>query len=228
MISEYKNHPTSSQKQMILSHCENKQSTGCPSSRSLQRLSQMNSFTKVSQMNLESTEEWIGNLGKSKGWSAVDTYADNFRDHSINGYIFDRLKVESLKSELGIQKHGHRMEIMAATNDLCTTPSRGGDNVNIEESSSSICQSKSGFNDLLNIGGRGSDELESEMRHLNRTAACLWTGKSAGARENFDGCSVSPFCSYLFGLSKHFQEIKKWDEPVHKSNFSARKWLSSS
>jgi len=166
----------------------------------------MSSLTEISEMNVHNTEQWIGNLRWSKGWSEVDTWADSFR--------------RNLKSD--IKKYCQRLEMMAAINDLYSIAAREGENGIIKESLSSTSPSTDRLNELLTNEGRGYIQLASNVNYPNQTAPSLWTAKSAGSDVKNYAFTVPPGCRNWFGLSKDAQEVKKWFEPRNKS-FLARK-----
>jgi len=172
----------------------------------------MGSLTKVSEMNME---WWNCNLGYSKGWSEVHTQADSFRSNAITSYIADKLKIEYLKSELRIKKYFHRLEIMAAINDLNSTASREGENRNIKASLSSTSPYTDTLNDRLTNKGSGYIHLASKVSYPNPTAPSLWLAKSADV--NNYSVTVSPGCSNKCSLSKRGQEVKKWVDSRNKS-----------
>jgi len=220
MLTGYSTYPTfASEEQVIMSwktHCQNKRSKILTPQFNWQ--SSVSSFTKVSKMNVGNTAEWIRNLGKIKRWPEADAYAQSFRNNNITGYLLDKLKIGSLKSELGITKYGHRLEIMAAINELYSTVSRQGEKEGIgEDAVSSTTAPTSG----LNHEGRYHSALVNEMSHPTATALYLCKGKSAVAWEN-DEWSWSPLCDNMLCLSKHAQEVRKWVNPGNKS-FSTRK-----
>lgn len=227
MLAGYNNYPSFTSHLSWKSRCHTKQSATFPFAPSFQRQSTMSSFTEiprqstmssfteVSEMNVDDTAEWIRNLGKSKGWSEVHTYADSFRKNYITGYLLDKLTIGSLKSELGITKYGHRLEIMASINDLYSPASRG-ENENMELSFTNTSPSSNGFNDILTNEGKGYIQLASKVCHLNRIAASLWTGKSAAPVVNNYPCTGLPDCSHFSDLLKHAQEVKKWVNPDNK------------
>lgn len=228
MLAGYNTYPALvSEEQMIISwktHCQDKRSKRLTSSPQFYRQSSVSSFTKVSEMNVDNTAEWIRNLGKINRWPEADAYAQSFRNNNISGYLLDKLKIGSLKSELGITKYGHRLEIMAAINELYSSVSREGDKEGIRRDTvSSTTASTPGVDPHLGTKGRSHSVLINEMSHPVWTAARLCKGKSAGAVENNNESSWSPLCSNMLCLSKHAQEVRKWVNPSNKS-FSTRKW----
>jgi len=70
--------------------------------------------TKLASMNVEETAVWVLMLAGFKGWDQARTYAQAFRTNDIAGYMLPHLSVKALRSELGIFKFGHRLEIIAA------------------------------------------------------------------------------------------------------------------
>jgi len=223
MLAGYNNYP--SQEQMIMSwktHCQNKRYSRLTSSPLFGCQSSMSSCTKVSEMNVDDTARWIRNVAKSKRWAEADVYAQSFKNNNITGYLLDKLETGSLKSELGIMKYGHRLEIMAAINEPYSNASNGGEKGNKEEKLPSNSSPNTGLNGYLTREGRFYGELGNELSNPNRTAACLWTSKSAGAVENGYQCTLSPVCSRFCGLSEQAQEVQKWVNPGTKT-FSARK-----
>jgi len=213
-----------SEEQVIMSwktHCQNKRSKILTPQFNWQ--SSVSSFTKVSKMNVGNTAEWIRNLGKIKRWPEADAYAQSFRNNNITGYLLDKLKIGSLKSELGITKYGHRLEIMAAINEHYSTVSRRGDKEGIgKDAVSGTTAPTLGLDHHLGSEGRGHSALVNEMSHPKATAVCLCKGNSAVAKEN-DEWRWSPLCGNMLCLSKHAQEVQKWVNPGNKS-FSAAKW----
>jgi len=69
-------------------------------------------------MTVEQTAAWIGTLGYQKGWEEATEYENSFRGNQIKGYMLQSLTHDSLKSDLGIWKYGHRLEIMMAIKGL--------------------------------------------------------------------------------------------------------------
>jgi len=65
-------------------------------------------------MNEEDTATWVEMLGSFKGWPEARSYAQIFKDNSVTGYVLPFLSIKALRSELGIVKFGHRLEIIAA------------------------------------------------------------------------------------------------------------------
>jgi len=65
-------------------------------------------------MTVEKTAEWIRMLGHSKNWELADEYAEKFAENDICGSMLHLLTHEGLKSDLGIKKYCHRLEIMDA------------------------------------------------------------------------------------------------------------------
>jgi len=229
MLTGYSAYPTfASEEQLIMSwktHCQNKRSKILTSSPQFNRTSSVSSFTKVSEMNVDNTAEWIRNLGKIKRWQEADAYAESFRNNNITGYLLDKLKIGSLKSELGITKYGHRLEIMAAINELYSTVSRQGEKEGIgEDAVPSTTAPTLGLDHHLGSEGRCHSALVNEMSHPTATAVCLCKAKSAVAKEN-DEWSWSPLCGNMLCLSKHAQEVRKWVNPGNKS-FSTGKWCN--
>jgi len=230
MLAGYNNYPIfTSQEQIITSwktHCQNKRSSRLTSSPFFCGQSFMGTFTKVSEMNLDNTAEWIRNLGKSKRWSEADSYAQSFKNNNITGYLLDKLNTGSLKSELGITKYGHRLEIMAAIKGLYTNASSGGENGCREADFSNNGLNTESSNGYLTREGRCLGEFGSEVSYQNQKAACRWTGKSLGIVEDSYEYTSSPVSSNLFNVSKHAQEVKKWVNPCTDS-FLVRKWSNA-
>jgi len=68
----------------------------------------------LSGMNEEETAIWIEMLASFKGWKEARTYAQSFKANAITGWMLPHISVNALRSELGITKFGHRLEILAA------------------------------------------------------------------------------------------------------------------
>jgi len=228
MLAGYNNYPifTSQEQQIIMSwktHCKNKRSSTMTPTPFFCGQSIEGTFTKVSEMNLYNTAEWIRNLGKSKMWSEADAYAQSFKNNNITGYLLDKLNTGSLKSELGITKYGHRLEIMAAIKDLYSNASNAGEEGSREADFPKNSSINGSSNDYV---GRCLGEFGNELSYQNQTAAGRWMGKSVGAVENgYEGIS-SPVCNNIFNVSKHAQEVKKWVNPSTGS-FLVRKWSNA-
>jgi len=69
-------------------------------------------------MTVEQTAAWVRTLGYFNRWEEAQEYEAIFRNNGIKGYLLQNLTLESLKSELGISKFGHRMEFMMAIESL--------------------------------------------------------------------------------------------------------------
>jgi len=69
-------------------------------------------------MNVEQTAAWVRTMGYCYGWEEAEQYEHNFRDNGIKGYLLESLTLQSLKTDLGISKYGHRLEIMMAIKRL--------------------------------------------------------------------------------------------------------------
>jgi len=65
-------------------------------------------------MNEEATAIWVEMLARFKGWTEAKGYAESFKINGVTGYVLPYLSVTALRSELGILKFGHRLEIIAA------------------------------------------------------------------------------------------------------------------
>jgi len=72
---------------------------------------------KLEDMCAEETATWVKMLASLKCWKEADKYADTFRTHSISGYMLSSFTSFILKEELGIEKFGHRLEILSAIED---------------------------------------------------------------------------------------------------------------
>jgi len=68
----------------------------------------------LSTMNVDETAIWVEMLCGYKGWAEGKTYSDNFARNEISGYMLPCLNIETLRNELGIEKLGHRLEIVTA------------------------------------------------------------------------------------------------------------------
>jgi len=69
---------------------------------------------RADHMTVEQTAAWMRTLGSFNGWQEADWYAWSFQENNIWGYLLQKLTVDSLKTDLGVVKYGHRLEIMAA------------------------------------------------------------------------------------------------------------------
>jgi len=65
-------------------------------------------------MNEKETEIWVEILARFKGWTEARSYAESFKINGVTGCVLPYLSVKALRSELGILKLGHRLEIIAA------------------------------------------------------------------------------------------------------------------
>jgi len=90
---------------------------------------------RVDLMTVEQTAAWVRTLGYFKGWDEAVEYESSFRNNQIKGYLLQSLTLDSLKSDLGIWKYGHRLEIMNAIKSLF--PSMGEISSNMAKSVSS-------------------------------------------------------------------------------------------
>jgi len=72
----------------------------------------------IDSMTVEKTAEWIRMLGHSKNWKLADEYAEKFAENDICGSMLHLLTHEGLKSDLGIKKYCHRLEIIDAIREL--------------------------------------------------------------------------------------------------------------
>jgi len=68
----------------------------------------------LASMNAEETAIWIQMLGKFKGWKEARIYAQSFKSNCVTGFVLPYLSVKALRTELDIEKFGHRLEIIAA------------------------------------------------------------------------------------------------------------------
>jgi len=68
----------------------------------------------LSDMSEEETAIWVERLARFKGWTEARAYAQSFKINGVTGYVLPYLSVKTLRSELGILKFGHRLEIIAA------------------------------------------------------------------------------------------------------------------
>jgi len=68
----------------------------------------------LAEMNEEDTAIWVEMLANFKGWTEARGYAESFKINGVTGYVLPYLSVTALRSELGILKFGHRLEIIAA------------------------------------------------------------------------------------------------------------------
>jgi len=68
----------------------------------------------LSSMNVEETAIWMEMLCGFKGWVEGKTYSDNFAKNEISGHMLHWLDIVALRDELGIEKFGNRLEILAA------------------------------------------------------------------------------------------------------------------
>jgi len=64
-------------------------------------------------MTVEQTAAWISMVGHVSGWDEADQYAQSFYKNNIWGWLLLKLTVDSLKSDLGIKKFGHRLVIIS-------------------------------------------------------------------------------------------------------------------
>jgi len=69
---------------------------------------------RADHMTVEQTATWMRTFASYNGWQEAEWYAWNFKENNIWGYLLPKLTLDSLKRDLGIQKYGHRLEIMAA------------------------------------------------------------------------------------------------------------------
>lgn len=74
----------------------------------------MVSAVRADHMTVEQTATWMRTFASSNCWQEADWYAWSFQENSICGYLLPKLTLDSLKTDLGILKYGHRLEIMAA------------------------------------------------------------------------------------------------------------------
>jgi len=231
MFAGYNKYQTcTSQEQIIMSwkvHCQNKRSSRLTSTPFCGCQSPTSSFTKVSEMNVDTTAEWIHNLGKSKRWSEAGAYAQSFKNNNITGYLLDKLNTGSLKTELGITKYGHRIEIMAAINSLYSNVSSGGEKGNWKAKLlRNNCSANPSSNGHSTREGSCEGDIVSEVSYQNPTAACLWTGKPTGDLEDDYKHNLPPVCSSSFGVSNHAQEVQKWVQRGTKSSIN-RTWSNA-
>jgi len=77
------------------------------------------SMPRVDLMTVEQTAAWIWTVGHICGWDEADQYAESFQKNNIWGWLLQKLTVDSLKSDLGINKFGHRLMIISAIRHLC-------------------------------------------------------------------------------------------------------------
>jgi len=68
---------------------------------------------RVDLFTVEQTAEWIRALSLTNGWAEANQYSWSFYQNGIFGHQLEKITVESLKSDLGIMKYGHRLAIVA-------------------------------------------------------------------------------------------------------------------
>lgn len=141
----------------------------------------------IDEMDAEYTAEWIRMLGSSMGWLEANEYAESFRENHITGSVLAVLTMESLKTDLGIIKFGHRAEIMIAIGKILPN--------NIE--------SQEKFNCVQNFWGRNIDERNFGMVDSSIDFRKI-TGRLA------DGMSVSRQANRVINSIQHINEVKKW------------------
>jgi len=78
----------------------------------------MLSMPRVDLMTVEQTAAWIWTVGHVCGWDEADQYAESFKKNNIWGWLLQKLTVDCLKSDLGINNFEHRLMIMSAIRHL--------------------------------------------------------------------------------------------------------------
>jgi len=66
------------------------------------------------EMTDEQTASWIHTIAQSKGWAEAWQYSQIFLSNNIVGHQLKYLNMDSLKSDLGIQKYAHRLRLIEA------------------------------------------------------------------------------------------------------------------
>jgi len=102
-------------------------------------------------MTIEQTAFWVRTLGHINRWPEAEEYENIFRDNGIKGYLLQSLTNESLKSDLGISKHGHRMELMTAIKSLF--PKMGKSSVRNSPMPNPVVKSSVGYENGNSVAG---------------------------------------------------------------------------
>lgn len=116
------------------------------------------SAVRVDLMTVEQTSAWIRTLSLFNGWEEANDYAQSFKQNGIWGYVLWKLTLDSLKFDLGIKKHEHRVQIKLAIKRLYPSllGQDGEDETNIIEKnrstmSDSISETASGRVDVFSL-----------------------------------------------------------------------------
>jgi len=75
-------------------------------------------LSRVDEMDVEQTGNWISTLAWYKGWKEAETYARKFRENSITGKSLQDLDSEMLKGNLGMTDGNHRVELLNTIQQL--------------------------------------------------------------------------------------------------------------
>jgi len=99
-------------------------------------------------MNVEQTAAWVRSLVHFYGWEEAEEYENNFRGNGIKGHMLQSLTLNSLKSDLGIWKYGHRLEIMMAIRNLFPSMRTHSSNVMNSQIDSPMVLTRAGFENV--------------------------------------------------------------------------------
>merc|ERR1719320_1353946 len=72
----------------------------------------------VDKMTVEQTAGWVHMVAQSRGWAEAWQYSQSFLNNNIWGRQLENLTIETLKSDFGINKYGHRLELIEAIQSL--------------------------------------------------------------------------------------------------------------
>jgi len=166
----------------------------------------------VDLMTTEQTAAWIRTISQFSGWEEAEEYASSFKENEIWGHLLPKLTVNSLKSELGIMKYGHRLEIILAIKGLYNGMAHG-----VEDNG----QGSDGTKSPIPV-----DMSESEPSSLNvspadspKSFSCPKSYKfnqhdvessSVGGPYLLWSTMVTPYCNGSLHPSEQAKEVLKW------------------
>jgi len=62
-------------------------------------------------MTVDQTAAWIRDLSVCNGWDEANQYSQNFHQNGISGQLLKKITMSSLRFELCVLNHGHRVVI---------------------------------------------------------------------------------------------------------------------
>jgi len=178
---------------------------------------------RADQMTVEQTASWIRTLGNFNGWQEADKYAWSFRQNDIWGWLLQKLNLDSLKTELGVVKYGHRLQIMAAIKCLFPAISRQEGEVkkmeyNQVRSPMSVTQPEA-----------KAEEMDVSPKHSYASPLTVKsTKRGASLRSDTSSMESNPSTDTSTKTRQQMKEVLKWVSQKTGDRMSQIKELSRS